>query len=128
MSAKRVLLAEDNRELANIVRFNLEAHGFGVSVAHDGRRAQAHAEVMPFDAAIIDYKIPLADGVEVVRAIRASKINADIPVVMYTANASELHVVRLIEELQLLAVVAKPFSPVELVGLLTERIGRVEAV
>ena len=124
MPTKRVLLAEDDRPLANIVRFNLESNGFVVTLAYDGASAIEHANVSEFTAAIIDYQLPSADGLEIIRSIRGSELNANLPVVMYTANITSLDTTAVIKELQLMAIVAKPFSPIELVRLLTEHIHR----
>lgn len=82
---KRILIVEDERHLADGLRFNLEAEGFAASVAETGEEAldKVGAGAL-FDGLLVDVMLPGMDGFEVVRALRAR--NCFLPVLMLTAR------------------------------------------
>lgn len=82
----RVLVVEDSRRLATIVRRGLLEEGYAVDNAYDGEEAQDMAEGTPFDVIIMDIMLPKKDGVTVCRELRAKKMNA--PILMLTAKDS----------------------------------------
>lgn len=83
----RILIVEDERHLADGLRFNLTADGHDVSVADDGLAAltQLRAERGRFDAVVLDVMLPGADGFEVARTLRAE--SDFVPILMLTARA-----------------------------------------
>ena len=92
----RVLVVEDERAIAEGVRFNLELDGHRVTVAGDGPTALAHYRPKPgeragrapasapFDAVILDLMLPGMSGYDICRAIR--EVDRDVPVLMLTAR------------------------------------------
>ncbi len=83
MSARRILIVEDEDHLARVVRLNLELDGFRVDVAPDGARARAALASDAFDLIVLDVMLPDADGMDLCRAMRA---RGDLtPVLMLTA-------------------------------------------
>jgi CheY-like chemotaxis protein len=68
---KRILIADDNVELLSILSDQLSYEGYTVTTAHNGKIACDKFQQYRFDAAIIDLTMPVMDGVEVVKAIRA---------------------------------------------------------
>ena len=108
-----LLIADDDEDILTLVQLRLSRSGFEVIVARDGEEALRLAQERHPDLAVLDWMMPKASGLEVLRAIRANSETADIPVVLLTARASEADVQ---EGLDAGAVdyIAKPFSPQEL--------------
>ncbi len=105
-----VLVVEDEQELANLVRRELEMVGHRVSSAHDGPSGVDMALSLDPDIVILDIMLPGFDGIEVTRRIRAAK---SVPILMLTARATELDKV-LGLELGADDYLTKPFSMREL--------------
>lgn len=80
----RILVVEDSRRLAGIIRRGLLEEGYAVDNAYDGEEAQYMAETTPFDLIILDVMLPKKDGVTVCRELRAKKVNT--PILMLTAK------------------------------------------
>ena len=80
----RLLLAEDDRELAARLREQLAERGFAVDVAHDGVDAQHLGDEEPYDAVILDLGLPARPGLEVLRHWRARR--KAMPVLVLTAR------------------------------------------
>lgn len=80
----RLLMIEDNRELAVTVAGFLERHGFAVDLAFCGEDGDFKASTTPYDLVILDLNLPDIDGVEVCRRLRAS--GSKVPVLMLTAR------------------------------------------
>jgi DNA-binding response OmpR family regulator len=84
--AKKVLVVEDERTIAEAVAARLRAEGFEVEVAGDGPGAVAAARRNPPDAIVLDVMLPGFDGLEVCRRIQAER---GVPVLMLTARDDE---------------------------------------
>jgi DNA-binding response OmpR family regulator len=82
----RVLVVEDSRRLAGIIRRGLLEEGYTVDNAYDGEEAQYMAETSPFDLIVLDIMLPKKDGLAVCRDLRAKGVNA--PILMLTAKDS----------------------------------------
>ena len=80
----RILLVEDEKDLAMIVKQGLEEEGYVVDVAHDGEEGLYMAENYPVDAVILDIMLPLMDGLTVLSNMRKKGIAA--PVILLTAR------------------------------------------
>jgi CheY-like chemotaxis protein len=81
----RILIVEDEANLAKGLLFNLKAEGHEVSVAGDGETALETIRREPFDAVVLDVMLPGKDGFEVASALRAE--GNFVPVLMLTARA-----------------------------------------
>ena len=112
---KKILVAEDNRVMSDVIHFNLERAGFDVSVCGNGRQAVELLECELFDVIITDFQMPEMNGEELCRHIRQDVRHADVPIFMISAKGFELDVARLTEELSLTKVLSKPFNPKEVV-------------
>jgi len=110
---RRILVVEDNPDLAFGLRNNLEIEGYEVSVAHDGTTALALAEEVKPDLVILDLGIPDPDGFRVLRTIRDR--GDDVPVMILSAAGEETSKVR---GLRIGAddFVTKPFGILELLA------------
>lgn len=79
-----ILIVEDERHIADGLKFNLEAEGYGVTVAADGEAALRLADGKKFDAIVLDVMLPGMDGFEAAQVLRA---RGDItPILMLTAR------------------------------------------
>ncbi len=124
MAKGTILVIDDETDLIELVRYNLEKEGFKVSAAPDGEVGLAAAlREMP-DVVVVDLMLPGIDGLEVCRALRANERTARIPVIMLTAKNTESdRIVGL--ELGADDYVTKPFSPRELAARIKAVLRRV---
>ncbi len=88
----RILIVEDNADLAFGLRSNLELEGYEVSIASTGATGLAEASVQEPDLLILDVMLPEMDGYEVLRRFREK--NTSTPVLMLTARGEEMDKVR----------------------------------
>jgi two-component system alkaline phosphatase synthesis response regulator PhoP len=110
-----ILVAEDDRDIAELVALYIQKAGWTAYIASSGDDALAYARQSPVDVAILDVMLPGLSGLEVCRALRADKATAAIPIIMVTARADEAdRIVGL--EIGADDYVSKPFSPPELVA------------
>jgi DNA-binding response OmpR family regulator len=82
----RILVVEDSRRLAGIIKRGLLGEGYAVDNAFDGEEAEYMAETTPFDVIVLDIMLPKKDGIAVCRNLRAKGVN--IPILMLTAKDS----------------------------------------
>jgi DNA-binding response OmpR family regulator len=110
-----ILVAEDDRDIADLIALYLTKAGWTPQVVGTGDEAMTAIRTGHFDLAILDIMLPGVSGLEVCRAIRANSTTADLPVIMVTARAEEAD---RITGLDLGAddYLAKPFSPNELIA------------
>jgi two-component system alkaline phosphatase synthesis response regulator PhoP len=112
-----ILVVDDEKRLVQLVRDYLEAAGFRVVTAHDGKMALAQFRYERPDLVVLDLNLPGMDGLDVARAIRQSNqgLPRNTPIIMLTARIEETdRIVGL--ELGADDYVPKPFSPRELVA------------
>ncbi len=113
MQRKTILAIDDEKDLIELIRYNLEKEGFHVKGAFDGESGLAMATQYLPDVVLVDLMLPGMDGLEVCRRLRGDSRTAGIPLIMLTAKTSESdRVVGL--ELGADDYVTKPFSPREL--------------
>jgi DNA-binding response OmpR family regulator len=108
----RILVADDDRHIADLVRMYLAKAGYDAVVASDGDETQKLLREQRFDLLILDIMMPGPDGLQIIRALRR---RSELPVIFVTARASDIDKVA---GLQLGAddYVTKPFNPAELVA------------
>jgi len=111
----RILVVEDDRDIAELVERYLQKAGFSIELLSSGRDAlKAIADRTP-DLLVLDLMLPHVDGLEVCRIVRGNDATAAIPIIMLTARTEESErIVGL--ELGADDYLAKPFSPNELVA------------
>lgn len=112
MEQKRILIVEDDADIAAIERDYLELGGYLVTIAPDGTVGLDKALSEPFDLLLLDVMLPGVDGFTICKAVRAEK---DIPILMVTARGEDVDKIR---GLGFGAddYVEKPFSPSVLVA------------
>ena len=120
---KKILIIEDNRDLAQLLENHLRDLSFQVDVAFDGPTGLARANSNPYDLVILDLMLPGLDGMEICRRLRRGP--AYTPILMLTAKSSELDRV-LGLEIGADDYVTKPFSIRELLARVKAILRRVE--
>jgi two-component system phosphate regulon response regulator PhoB len=120
-----VLLVEDERDIADLVRYHVEKAGMRFVHATDGGAALRLARAERPDVALLDLMLPGLDGLEVCRQLRGDATTRRLPIIMLTARGEEVdRVVGL--ELGADDYVVKPFSPRELLARIRAVLRRVE--
>ncbi len=115
-ASQRILMVEDEEDIAFLIRYMLERHGFVVEHAADGRQTLEHfAQAEPPDLTLMDIMLPYHDGLELIERLRAQPGWGSVPVLMLTAKAREVDIVRALE-LGADDYVTKPFQPEELLA------------
>jgi DNA-binding response OmpR family regulator len=111
---KKILVADDEVDVLNLVSTNLKAAGFNVLKAEDGPAALELARSILPALIVLDLMLPGLSGLEVCKLLRADPATKQIPIIMLTAKAEEVdRIVGL--ELGADDYITKPFSPRELV-------------
>ena len=111
----RILVVEDDSDLALLLAYNLEAEGYDVESVERGDEAELRLAENPPDLVILDWMLPGVSGLEICRRLRARGKTSRLPVIMVTARGEEAQRVR---GLSIGAddYVAKPFSVPELMA------------
>lgn len=119
---KKILIVEDDREIAELERDYLEASDFEVAIEGDGRKGAEAALAGGFDLVILDLMLPGIDGFNVCRRLREE---LDIPVIIVSARQTDIDKIRGFG-LGADDYMTKPFSPSELVARVKAHIARYE--
>ncbi len=125
MAKKKILVIEDDRDIVELVRYNLEKEEFLVTAASDGATGLAQIKKSPPDLLVLDLMLPKLPGLEICKEIRRDAALNRLPILMLTARGEEAdRIVGL--ELGADDYVTKPFSPRELVARIKALLRRVE--
>ena len=93
MDKKRILVVDDEKDLRDLISFNLKRNGYDVLTAANGKEALEIAERETPDLILLDVMMPGVDGTEVTRRLKADTRLSQIPLVMLTAKSEETDVV-----------------------------------
>ena len=118
----KILVVDDEKAIADIIKFNLEKEGYNVDTAYDGEEGIARVNEWEPDLVILDVMMPKKDGFQVLKEIRSKY---KIPVLMLTAKEEEVDKV-LGLELGADDYITKPFSMRELVARVKSNLRRVD--
>jgi len=122
---KRILVIEDDRDIVELVRYNLEKDGYQVLTATDGALGMAQVKKSPPDLLVLDLMLPKLSGLEICKEIRRDAALNRLPILILTARGEEAdRVVGL--ELGADDYVTKPFSPREFVARVKALLRRTE--
>ena len=119
----RILIVEDDRDIADLIEHYLQKAGHTVDRLASGSAVLARLRERPADLLILDLMLPGMDGLQVCQAMRAEPAMAAIPVIMLTARGEESDRIAGLE-LGADDYVTKPFSPKELVARVAARLRR----
>ncbi len=115
--ADLVMVIEDEKEIRDLVRYNLERAGFRVGTAANGEEGLERIFASRPEAVVLDLMLPGLNGLEVLRELRAEPATRDLPVIVLTARAAEMDKLLGFER-GADDYLTKPFSPRELVARL----------
>lgn len=93
MSKKRLIIVEDERDMADLVAARLRREGYVVDLAYDGEEGLEMIRADPPDLALVDIMMPRLSGTELVTELRQDPRTAAVPVIMMTAKSEESDVV-----------------------------------
>jgi len=110
----RVLLVEDDENITELVRYNLETAGFAIDSVADGEEGLLKAQEEAPDIILLDWMLPNLSGLEICRQLRRKPSTQNIPIIMLTARADEPDRIRGLET-GADDYIVKPFSPKELI-------------
>jgi len=115
MSAKQILVVEDERPIREMIAFGLRRAGFEVREAADARSGRAEVANKLPDLLLVDWMLPDTSGLEFTRALKRDRETRELPVIMLTARAEEGDKVAGLEG-GADDYITKPFSPRELLA------------
>ena len=111
----KVLIVEDEANIRQLVKYNLEKESFQVIEAEDGLQGLRLAKAEKPDLVLLDLMLPQMDGLEVCRSLKGNQATAALPIIMLTAKSEEIDKVIGLE-LGADDYMTKPFSPRDLVA------------
>ena len=117
----RILIADDDPDIRQLVIYALADDGHEVSVAKDGREALDHIVESPKDLVVLDIMMPEMDGYDVLRTLQERDIKGDTKILVLTAKGSERDW-KLGYDLGADRYMTKPFDPDELSATVSEMI------
>ena len=113
----KILVAEDNKVLGDVLRFNLERNGYDVTLARTGDAAAKLLAGESYDLMFTDIEMPGMNGVDLCRYLRFELGNSDLPVAICSARGLEIDEQEMRTRYGVSAIIFKPFSMRELVAL-----------
>jgi DNA-binding response OmpR family regulator len=86
---RRVVVADDERDIAGLLTMNLEMEGYEVETVYDGAAALEAVQRSHPDFVLLDVMMPKMNGIDVLQRLKADPLTSDIPVIMLTAKAGD---------------------------------------
>ncbi len=118
--SKRVLLCDDEIHIIRAAEFKLARAGFEVECVSDGQFGWEAIERKTPDLLITDCQMPRLSGLQLIERVRSNPATKDLPVMMLTAKGFELSPDEMAQKWNVLAIIAKPFSPRDLLRRVEE--------
>jgi two-component system alkaline phosphatase synthesis response regulator PhoP len=113
--AKKILAVDDEKHIVRLIQVNLERAGYEVITANDGKEALDMVAAEQPDLVVLDVMMPVMDGFETLRNLKANPATREIPVIMLTAKAQDADVFRGWQS-GVDCYLTKPFNPMELLS------------
>ncbi len=110
MASEKILIVEDEKDVQELLRYNLTKNGYQVEKASNGEEGLEKARRISPDLILLDLMLPGLDGLEICRGIKNDSKTGHIPIIMLTAKGEEADVVTGLE-MGADDYVTKPFSP-----------------
>jgi len=111
----KILIVDDEGDLANLLKINLEAEGFECSIAKDGQEGIKKAFLVQPDLILLDIRMPVIDGYGALAELKKNKETSKIPVIMCTTIKGEENIKKA-HDLGASDYIIKPFDPSEVIG------------
>lgn len=126
MAKAKILIVDDEKNIVEVVKYNLDKEGFRTVVAYDGEEALETARREVPDLVLLDLMLPEVDGFEICRILKQDPRTQHIPIIMLTGKSTEMDKV-LGLEMGADDYVTKPFSPRELLARIKAILRRLHA-
>lgn len=110
-----IVVVEDDQDICEILKFNLELENFQVTIFHDGEKALDFLIDHPPDLLVLDLLLPGMNGLEIARTLRAETLTERLPILMLTARSTEDDILRGFEK-GADDYLTKPFRPKEFIA------------
>lgn len=110
MPREKILVIEDERDISDLIKYNLERDGFNVIAAASGEKGMSEAKKNKPRVIILDLMLPGIDGLQVCRILKGEEETRDIPIIILTAKSEEADIVAGLE-IGADDYITKPFSP-----------------
>jgi two-component system, OmpR family, alkaline phosphatase synthesis response regulator PhoP len=125
--SKKVLLCDDEIHILRAAEIKVSRAGYQVRIATNGDEAWEMIQQDRPDVLVTDVQMPRCDGFELSRRIRSHERTKQLPILMLTAKGFELAHHEMMEKWGIVDILAKPFSPRELVRLIDQILDNSEA-
>jgi DNA-binding response OmpR family regulator len=122
----KILIAEDERDIGELIALTLRFNGHEVVTTRDGAEAVAQAQRDQFDLILLDVRMPRMNGYEACRQLRAMEATSQIPIIFLSAKGQEAEVQAGLEA-GADRYILKPFAPDLLIRKIAEVLGEAEA-
>lgn len=124
--AYKILVVDDEPPIVRLMEFILARQGHQMLVAVNGEEALEKVRTQNPDLVLLDIMMPRIDGYEVARTLRADPATQDLPIIMLSAKAQEEDIQKGID-VGVNEYITKPFSPEQLVHVVTDYLNRVHS-
>jgi two-component system, OmpR family, alkaline phosphatase synthesis response regulator PhoP len=121
----KILIVDDEQDIADLVSYNLEREGYATIKAYDGRDVLKTVKTQKPDLIILDLMLPHMNGMDICRAIRANPETSNLPIIMLTAKSDEVDKIIGLE-IGADDYVTKPFSVKELIARVRTVLRRIQ--
>ena len=121
--AKKVLIVEDELDVLKMTKFRVEKAGYKTVIATDGQEALDQVKSEQPDLILLDYKLPIMNGIEVYKKLQENADHRTIPVLFLTASQGNEELVENMQEVGAKHIMIKPYDPKELLEKIGELIG-----
>ena len=125
MAKKKILIVEDEKDIVEMIEYNLKKEGYTILSVMKGEDAVSLAKRERPDLIILDLMLPGIDGFETCKLLKSNEITEQVPIIMLTAKSQEADKVAGLE-LGADDYITKPFSPRELLARIKVALGRQE--
>jgi DNA-binding response OmpR family regulator len=119
----KILIAEDDQDIRELIVLTLQFHGFEVVAAEDGAVAVEYATAESFDLILLDVRMPRMTGYDACRRLKEMEATRDIPIIFLSAKGQETEIQTGIDA-GAEQYILKPFAPDLLVDTINEILGR----
>ena len=121
----KILIVDDEQDIADLVSYNLEKEGYATIKAYDGGDVLKTVKTQKPDLVILDLMLPHMNGLDICRAIRANPETVNLPIIMLTAKADEVDKIIGLE-IGADDYMTKPFSVKELIARVRTVLRRIQ--
>ena len=118
----KILIAEDDHDIRELIVLTLQFHGFDVTPAEDGAAAVELAPSGNFDLILMDVRMPRMTGYEACKHLKANELTRDIPVIFLSAKGQETEITTGLDA-GAADYILKPFAPDKLISTINKVLG-----